>query len=130
MNTKITLDKIIEVLLEHENLLPKQTPFRITNPIMKHWNTILGFKIDKNPIVPATRRNFIYLINPLEVPLAVRKQFERYSLTPENYGLPTNPSLEQSLKIFDQSNALAKIAYMVSKIPNLDVTQSLKNFIF
>lgn len=128
-NEKITLDNIVEVLLVHENLLPCQTPFRITNPIMKQWNTILGYKTNKNPEVPSSRKNFIYLINPLEVPLAVKKQFERYATTPEKYGLPENPSLEKCLKVFDQSNAIAKIAYMVSQIKGLDVTSPIKNFI-
>jgi len=44
---KITIEDFVSLILKHENLLPRQTPFRITNEDMKNWDTIYGFEIDK-----------------------------------------------------------------------------------
>jgi len=123
------IEKIVDVLLTHEGLLPGQTPFRITNPKMRKWDRILGYQINKNPKAPSNRRNFIFFSNPEEVPLAVKKLLVNYSRNPEKYGLDSNPSLYEAIKKFDQTNAENKISFMVSQIPNLNVHAPLRNFI-
>lgn len=127
--TTASIDRVIKVLLEHENLLPGQTPFRITNPKMRKWEHIMGFHINKNPKAPLSRKNFLYLKNPSEVPIAVKKLLTNYSRNPSQYGLSQNPSLAEALRKFDQTGAGGKLAFLKSEIPDLNVNAPLKNFI-
>lgn len=117
---KTEFNNIIQAILQHESLVPGQTPFRITNPNMKKWNKIHGFQIDKNPEAPMNRQNFIFLKNPNEVPIAVKKQFENYAYNPQKYGLPKNPTLEDALRLFDQTGAKGKMAFIKNKFPFID----------
>jgi len=116
----ITFTDIIQSILRHESLIPGQTPFRITNPSMKNWNKIHGFQIDKNPNAPSNRQNFLFLKNPNEVPMAVKKQFENYAYNPQKYGLPINPTLEDALRLFDQSGVGGKMNFLKKQFPHID----------
>lgn len=125
----VQLSSLVNAMLQHEGLLPGQTPFRITSPKMRKWNSIYGFKIDKTPNAPSNRRNFIFLENPAEVPLAVQKLLQRYYTMPERYGLKKNPTLADALKKFDQTGYKGKVSYLQTQIPNLDVNRPLQEFI-
>lgn len=125
----LNFNHVINLILQHEGLLPKQTPFRITNPEMKRWNNILGFKVDKSEIPPPERKNFIFLENPNDVPKAVRKQFQNYANNPSKYGLKPNVTLKDALAKFDQSGVKGKIEFLLKNIPNLDLNKPLKEFL-
>ena len=127
--TQSNFDNILKLILKHEGLLPKQTPFRITNNTMRKWSTIHGFKIDKSAIIPANRKNFIFLQKASDVPKAVKKQFQNYATKPARYGLPTNVTLKDALLKFDQTGASGKMKYLIKKIPNLDLNQPLISFL-
>lgn len=120
LHQQISFDDILNTVLRHEALLNGQTPFRITNPSMKKWNTIHGFEIDKNPQAPSNRQNFIFLKNPQEVPLAVKKQFVNYANNPQKYGLPNNPTLEDAIRTFDQSGSNGKMNFIKKNLPVVD----------
>ena len=124
-----SFSNILNLILKHEGLAPKQTPFRITNPEMRRWDKIHGFKIDKNSKKPTERQNFIYLENPADVPKAVKKQFVNYATNPEKYGLKSDVTLKDAIAKFDQSGASGKISYLLKNIPNLDLNQPLRNLI-
>ncbi len=126
----ISLGTIVQNVLTHENLDSKQTPFRITNKKMRNWDTIYGFKIDKAFQPPANKKNFLYLKNQKDVVPAVTALFKKYNENPTKYNLPENPTLEQAIRMFDQSGANGKIAFLKKAIPGLDVTKKLKDFIF
>jgi hypothetical protein len=127
--SNITINTVIDSILDHENLLPGQTPFRITSPAMRRWDRIFGYRINRNPAVPSNRRNFLFLQKPGDVTLAIRRLFERYNNNPGRYGLDANPSLADAIRTFDQSNAEAKISFLNRQIPNLDVNRPLGEFI-
>lgn len=124
----ITQDDLIRHILQHEGLIEKQTPFRYTNETMKKWDTIHGFEIDKTTPVPFNRRNFIFLKNPSDVPMAVKKQFENYLKKPSKYGLPKNPTLEDAIRVFDQSGADSKIQYLKEALPSIKPQDPLSKF--
>ena len=118
---QISINDFINAILTHEGLLEGQTPFRITNPKMREWNTIHGFQIDKETPIPQNRRNFIFLRNPHEVPLAVKKQFENYVNYPSRYGMNQSPTIEEAIRIFDQTGADGKIRFLKRKFPNINL---------
>lgn len=120
-DSNFEIDDIVDAIIKHEGLIEGQTPFRITNPIMRKWNTIHGFEINKNANIPENRRNFIFLKNPNDVKKAVKQQILNYIKMPERYGLPNNPSLVQIIKVFDQSGSEGKIKYLQNKFPSLDL---------
>ena len=60
MRQNSNIDHIINTMLEHEDLIPGQTPFRITHRDMRHWKTVLGYPVNKNPKAPYGRKNFIF----------------------------------------------------------------------
>ena len=122
------LNQITPLIIEHERLLPKQTPFRITNPIMRQWNTIHGFPIDKTTPVPRNRRNFFFLQNPNDVPKAIEQQFRNYADRPSKYQLPNIPTLEDAIRKFDQENPDDKMEYIKTSLPNINFNQPLVNF--
>ena len=125
IHSKTNFNDIIHTILKHESLVEGQTPFRITGPNMRKWNTIHGLKINKNPNAPKNRQNFIFLENPSEVPIAVKKQFENYAYNPQKYGLPYNPTLEDALKTFDQTGAKGKLNFLKKHFPFLDFSTPL-----
>ena len=126
--SKTNIDDIVGIIMEHENLLPKQTPFRITHPSMKKWNNIHGFEVDKSYPRPKGREKFIFLKNPDDVPKAIKKQFIEYQKNPSNYGLPHQPSLRDALRVFDQTGVRGKINYILDRIPKININQPLAYF--
>jgi len=127
--TSTKFNSILNLILKHEGLIEGQTPFRITNPEMKKWDRIHGFKIDKIAEKPMGRENFLFLQNPADVSKAVKKQFENYANNPTRYGLKPNVSLKDALAKFDQSGVRGKISYLLKNIPDLDLDQPLKKYI-
>jgi len=124
----VKLHTIVTHILKHENLLPHQTPFRITNREMRRWNRIMGFPVNKQPNAPSNRKNFIFLKNHQDVVPAVTKLLENYANDPGRYGLPNNPTLRQAIKKFDQTNSIYKIKFLKEEIPHLNVDKPLKDF--
>lgn len=102
----------VDHVVKHEGLEEGQTPFRITSDAMGKWSTIHGFKIDHKRVKPKERKNFIYLENAADVKPAVRKQFENYQKTPKKYNLPDNPTVEDAVRVFDQTGADGKLKYL------------------
>jgi len=130
----ISLDDIVKIMLQHENLAPKQTPFRITNETMKNWNTIQGFEIDKvNPSyqerVKSRRQNFIFLKNPNDVYPAVVKQIKAYIANPAKYKLPQNFTIKDMIYKFDQSNASGKIDFIKKNMPNINLDAPMSSLV-
>lgn len=125
----ITIDDLIGLITEHENLLPHQTPFRITNPSMRRWNNIHGFPIDRNRPIPQNRRNFLFLQNQDDVPRAIRQQFVNYSSNPSRYGLSNSPSLAEAIRRFDQENPNGKMQHIRNRLPNINFNEPLSSFI-
>lgn len=125
----VDLQTIVQKIMQHEGLLPKQTPFRITNPSMRKWKTIHGFVIDNTTPKPKGRENFIFLKNAEDVPKAIEAQLRRYALKPKQYGLKSTPSLEDALRVFDQSGVNGKLAFLRNAIPNLNTNMPLNSFI-
>lgn len=105
-------EDFVNLILQHEGLVPGQTPFRITSQTMRNWKTIHGYKIARGGRAPMGRENFLFLENPLEVFPAVRKQFQNYARVPERYGLPSNPTVQQAVNVFDQSGAKGKLQFL------------------
>ena len=123
-----TIDTIINLIMRHEGLEPKQTPVRITSNKMRQWNHVLGFDIDKDYLHDPARGNFFYLEDPSKVDDLIKKIFRLYTIYPQKYGLPKNPTLKQCLYKFDQTGAKGKIAFLKSKLPTLNVNTPMANF--
>ena len=126
---KFNLNQFIKNVLAHERLIPKQTPFRITNPAMKYWKHVLGFPIEHHSKVPARRKNFIFLKNPQDVFPAVKKLFEEYANNPIKYGLSEDATIRDAIQIFDQTNAENKIEYLTRTVPGFDADLPLKKIL-
>lgn len=118
-------DDFVSLILQHEGLLPGQTPFRVTSPAMRKWNTIHGFPINRSMRAPKGRENFLFLQNPGDVYPAVRQQFMNYMRRPSRYGLPANPTVMQAINVFDQTGARGKAKYLRSRgiDPNVALAQ-------
>lgn len=114
-----------DLIVKHEGLEPGQTPFRITNPEMAKWKTIHGKKINHKAVKSKGRENFFYLEKPDEVKPAVEQQFKNYYQVPAKYNLPSNPTVEQAVRVFDQSGADGKLKML--KDNGVDVSQPLSN---
>lgn len=126
--SQTNINTIVNLIIKHEGLLPKQTPFRITNPEMKKWTTIHGFKIDNTTPKPKGRENFIFLANAEDVPKAIKKQLMNYANKPSRYGLNHEPSLKEALSIFDQTGVQGKLKFLIEQLPTLDITKKLSSF--
>ena len=112
----VNIGEFIDLVLKHEGLAPGQTPFRITDPSMKKWTSMFDdtIKVKLNPQAakkPGTE-NFLYTERPEDVPPAVTEQFRRYNAKPKKYALPENVTIEQAVRLFDQSGADGKIKYL------------------
>jgi hypothetical protein len=86
---------------------------------MRKWKTIHGFEIDNTSPRPHSRRNFIFLKNPEEVPKAVQKQFSNYSTSPARYSLSETPTLEEAIRKFDQDKPVEKMKFLRTKFPEI-----------
>lgn len=126
---EVKLPIVVKHMVDHEGLVPHQTPFKITNPEMRKWTRIMGFPVNKHPKAPRDRRNFFYLKNHQDVIPAVTKLLESYANNPEKYNLPDNPTLRQAIRKFDQTNATHKIRYLKEQIPDLDLDRPLSDFL-
>lgn len=124
--------KIVQWMLKHEGVTGNKTPTQITSPEMRNWTHLLdkdgvphtGYKIKKNP-----KSRFIHLENPEDVPKAMAEQFRRYLANPKAYiNLPSNPTLEQAIRVYDQTGANGKIKFLTDHIPGLNVNKKLKDF--
>lgn len=107
-------EDFVSLILQHEGLLPGQTPFRITSPAMRKWKTVHGYPIAKG-VAPKGRENFLFLQNPMDVFPAVRKQFKNYLTKPGRYGLKGAPTVMQAISIFDQTGAQGKANFLRSR---------------
>ena len=123
-NKETMAANFIDGIVQHEGLEPFQTPFRISNDTMRQWNTIHGYKINKDIVPSKGREKFIYLQNQEDVIPAIRQQFLNYVTNPEKYGLPENPTVEQAVKVFDQTGAQGKLNFL--KKYGIDSSMSLK----
>jgi len=129
LEPSMSLDELLPFILKHEGLIEKQTPFRYTSNIMRQWDTIHGFPIDKESSRPNNRKNFIFLKDPNDVPKAVKKQFENYAKYPNRYGFSSNPSLGEALAKFDQSGVAGKIEFLIRSFPTLNLNEPLKTYL-
>src|SRR3990167_9077070 len=119
-------EHFVDLIIQHEGLEEYQTPFRITSPEMAQWKTIHGKKISVNAKKSKGREKFIYLENKEDIPVAVRRQFINYSKTPQKYGIkPVNPTIEEGVRVFDQTGAEGKIKFLKSK--GIDTKAKLKD---
>jgi len=129
----VSLNNLVDVILQHEDLIPKQTPFLITSEKMRQWDHIHGkFETDKiNPSyqerVKLGRQNFIFLKNPNDVFPAVVTQLKKYVANPAYYELPPNPTIKDAIYVFDQTGANGKIKYIQQKLPNINVNAPLSS---
>lgn len=104
---------LINAILQHENLEPLQTPFRITDPKMAEWTSMFDSTtpIALNPSATKSkgREKFLYLQNQADLEPAVQEQFNRY--------LKRNPeiTIQDAIKIFDQSGAAGKLKFLQGK---------------
>ena len=105
---------LIDAVLQHEDLIPDQTPFRITkeNPGMAKWvsmfdKTMLS-RLDPNYPKPWKRRNFLFVPKGEghRVPGMVQEQFRLYH--------SRNPkwTLGQAIAKFDHSGPDDKNKYL------------------
>jgi hypothetical protein len=127
--SSVNLDEIVKVIIEHEGLIPGQTPFRYTSQEMKEWNDINGFAIDKTSPKPLNRQNFIFLKNPQDVPKAVKAQLIKYIKNPSKYNLKSDPTIKQIIEKFDQTGAQDKIKYLLARLPDLDINAPFSRYI-
>lgn len=105
-------EHVLDLIIQHEGLEPYQTPFRITRPQMREWSTIHGFPVDRERVPSKGRENFLYLRNQEDLLPAVRQQFINYMKNPKKYGLKKTPTLEDAVKVFDQTGAEGKLKYL------------------
>lgn len=115
---------LVDLILKHEGLAEGQTPFRVTNPEMAKWKTVLGYKVSNKP-KPKGRENFIFLDDPAQVKAAVTEQMKRYYQIPAKYKLNSDPTVEQAVRVFDQSGAKGKLELL--KKNGIDVKQPLSS---
>lgn len=122
------LQQITQLVMKHEGLEPYQTPFRITDPSMKKWTSMfddtLRVKLNPNAVKGEGRQNFLYLQRQEDLVPAIAEQFRRYATNPKKYGLPTNPTVAEAIKKFDQTGAAGKIRFLESQGANTSVPLS------
>lgn len=122
---KLTFQSILgSNIIQHEGLEPYQTPFKIVNDTMRQWNTIHGFPINKDIKPSKGREKFIYLQKQEDVLPSVISQLKNYATNPKKYGLPDNPTIEDAIRIFDQTGAKGKLEFL--KKNKIDVRTRLK----
>jgi hypothetical protein len=125
---KVNMSDFITHLLKHEGLETRQTPIRITFKHMRNWDTILGYPVYKGA-KPPERQNFFYVKNPNDVKPLTTQVFLNYLKDPLRWRLPRNPTIGQAIRVFDQSGASDKIAYLKKAIPNFNENAPLKSLL-
>lgn len=115
----------IDLIMQHEDLEPGQTPFRITSPKMAEWTSMFddSIKLKLNPKAKKSkgRENFLYTENPEDVKSGVEEQFRRYR--------QRNPEItvEDAIKIFDQTGAKGKLKFL--KDNGIDTQKKLLEYV-
>lgn len=104
------LADLAQHIIQHEGLLPNQTPFRITDPTMNKWVSMFDStnKIMLNPNIkkPKGRENFLYTMNPEDVHPAVMEQLRLYATRDPSI------TLEKAMKTFDQTGSKGKLKFL------------------
>ena len=124
-NKSNIIDDLLDSSLKTENLLPGQTPLRITNDTMRKWNTIQGISIDKKAVIPKDRQNFFW-VAPKDRNTVIKRQWKRYFTHPKHFNLTPNSTLEDAVKKFDQQHPENKIKYLRNK--GINIKEKLKDF--
>ena len=115
---------LANAIATHEGLEPFQTPFKITNDEMRKWNTIHGFKINKKVVPSKGREGFLYLQRQEDLMPAIIAQLKSYTTKTKQFGLPDNPTIEDAIRIFDQTGAKGKLEFLQKN--NIDTKFKLK----
>lgn len=112
-------------IIQHEGLLPNQTPFRITDPTMSKWVSMFDStnKIMLNPNIkkPKGRENFLYTMNPEDVHPAVMEQLRLYATRDPEI------TLEKAMRTFDQTGAKGKLKFLAQQ--GYDIKAPLSSFL-
>lgn len=119
------LDDLTQATIDTEGLISGQTPLRITNEAMRRWKTIQGIPIDVSAKIPYERRNFFF-VKPGQESKVIRRQYKNYFLTPQKYGLTSDSTIEDMVRIFDQQNPQNKLNLLQKK--GIDIKQKLNSF--
>lgn len=100
----------INAILQHEGLVPLQTPFRITDPKMANWVSMfddtIRTQLDPNAIKPKDRQNFLFLKNQADLIPAVAEQFRRYRERNPNW------RIIDAIRKFDQTGSKQKLNFL------------------
>ena len=120
---KVAIPKnFTDLVIEHEDLVPFQTPFRITSDGMGKWVSMfddtLTVQLDPAFNKPEDRKNFLFLKNQDDLSPAVEEQFRRYA--ERNPGI----SITDAIRIFDQTGADGKIDFLKKRGINTDAQLS------
>ena len=123
------LDYLTKITQDTEGLLPGQTPIRITNDNMRNWKTIQGIPIAYPENMPKDRKNFFWVSPGMEKEV-IKRQWKSYFKNPKRFGLNENSTIEDIIKIFDQTNPKNKLKALKdlgidpkSKMNKFDVSQ-------
>lgn len=107
---KFVKPSFTDLIIQHEGLVPFQTPFRITSDDMAKWVSMfddtIGIQLDPNFKKPKDRQNFLFLKNKDDVFPAVQEQFRRFS--ERQPGI----TVEDAVRIFDQTGADGKLNFL------------------
>lgn len=104
-------DEFVDAILQHEKVVPFQTPLRITSPEMRGWQHIKGYPVRRGP-KPAGRENFFFVPDQRMVPMATKQQFMDYITQPNHYGLSPRLTVSEAINKFDQTGAPGKLEFM------------------
>jgi len=105
--------ELAALMVRHEGLVEKQTPFRITDPSMEKWTSMFDSTIraplDPKAKKPKGREKFLFVPEGGDVPGMVQEQMRRYS--------ERNPkwSLAQGVEKFDQTGAKGKLKFLAEE---------------
>lgn len=123
--------KFAEAIKTHEGLSPRQTPYKATHPSMLGWESMyddsIGMELDPNAQKAPGTENFLYAKRQEDIIPGIIQQFRNYARRPKDFGLPEDPTVEQAVRIFDQTGADGKIKYLAKK--GIDVSMSLSELL-
>ena len=119
------LDYLTDVTEQTEGLLSGQTPIRITNESMRKWKTIQGIPVQYPEDMPKDRENFFWVAPGMEKEV-IKRQWKSYFKNPKKFGLDNNSTIEDIVKIFDQTNPKNKLKLL--KEMDIDPKSKLNEF--
>jgi len=113
-------EDFVSGVIEHEDLVENQTPFRVTHPSMRNWTSMfeqtINAPVDPNYEKPEGRENFMFVPegNADTIPGMVFEQFRRYA--------ERDPSVTigEAIKTFDQTGAKGKLKFLKDRGFNQD----------